>query len=154
MNAFNLEDGGMADDSGAGSDPSWSSFGKPGNAVTAPDAPPPQQGGQQGGGGSSALGGIAKTALGAFGLEDGGMSGMPSMSRMTAPHIGHMGHPFGAPQGTNGIFTAPTRVNLHKGEAAVPLSYRAGAKVRPSMAALPAAKTRQPYGGGLSGIGA
>jgi hypothetical protein len=50
-------------------------------------------------------------------------------------------------QGANGIFTAPTRVNLKPNEAVVPLSYRAGAKVRPSMAALPAAKSRQSYGG-------
>ena len=53
----------------------------------------------------------------------------------------------GPPQGTNGVFTRPTRVNLHKNEAVVPLSYRAGAKVRPSMAELPAARSRQPYGG-------
>jgi hypothetical protein len=54
------------------------------------------------------------------------------------------------PQGTNGVFTSPTRVNLSKNEAVVPLSYRAGAKVRPSFAHLPAARTtRLPYGARL-----
>lgn len=43
-------------------------------------------------------------------------------------------------QGANGIFTEPTRVNLQPGEAVVPLHYRARAKTRPSMAALPAAE--------------
>lgn len=52
----------------------------------------------------------------------------------------------GTPQGENGIFTKPTRVSLAPSEAVVPLTYRAGAKIRPSMAALPAARTRQPYG--------
>jgi hypothetical protein len=46
------------------------------------------------------------------------------------------------PQGRNGVFTKPTRVNLEPGEAAVPLTYRAKAKVRPSMASLPAARVR------------
>lgn len=45
-------------------------------------------------------------------------------------------------QGKNGVFTQPTRVNLDPGEAVVPLSYRAKAKVRPSMASLPAARVR------------
>lgn len=52
-----------------------------------------------------------------------------------------------APQVDGGIFTRPTEVSLDKNEAVVPLSYRAGAKVRPSMAALPAAKPRQSYRG-------
>lgn len=51
-----------------------------------------------------------------------------------------------AQQGRNGIFTKPTHISLAPDEAVVPLSYRAGAKIRPSMAALPAARTRQPYG--------
>jgi hypothetical protein len=37
-------------------------------------------------------------------------------------------------QGANGIFTKATMVNLLPGEAVVPLNYRAGAKVRPSVA--------------------
>jgi hypothetical protein len=53
----------------------------------------------------------------------------------------------GMPQGRGGIFTQPTEVRLQKNEAVVPLSYRAGAKTRPSMAKMPAAKTRQPYKG-------
>lgn len=52
-----------------------------------------------------------------------------------------------APQGAGGIFTKPTQVSLDKNEAVVPLSYRATAKVRPSMAAMPAAKSRQAYRG-------
>jgi hypothetical protein len=70
------------------------------------------------------LGGAARGAVSAFApkllamLEDGGTT---------------------APQGANGIFTKPTRVNLSPGEAVVPLSFRAKAKVRPSMASLPAA---------------
>lgn len=55
-------------------------------------------------------------------------------------------------QGINGIFTKPTRVNLRKNEAVVPLNYRAGAKVRPSLAALPAAHVRQAYGGARAHI--
>lgn len=43
-------------------------------------------------------------------------------------------------QGRNGIFTEPTNVKLKRTEAVVPLGYRAKAKVRPSMAALPAAR--------------
>ena len=50
-------------------------------------------------------------------------------------------------QGRDGIFTKPTQVMLGPNEAVVPLNYRAGAKVRPSFAALPAAKTRPAYGG-------
>lgn len=46
----------------------------------------------------------------------------------------------GLMQGRNGIFTKPTAVKLGRSEAVVPLGYRARAKVRPSMAALPAAK--------------
>lgn len=43
-------------------------------------------------------------------------------------------------QGANGIFTKATLVNLMPGEAVVPLSYRANAKVRPSAAvSLPSA---------------
>lgn len=49
-------------------------------------------------------------------------------------------------QGDNGIFTEATRVKLGPEDGVVPLSYRASAKIRPSMAALPAARTRQPYG--------
>ena len=75
--------------------------------------------------------GIGKVA--SLFLEDGGMS-----------HMQDAGRPR---QGANGIFTEPTRVNLDKNEAVVPLTYRAGAKVRPSMAALPAARTRASYGG-------
>ena len=65
-------------------------------------------------------------------LEDG--DAMPSLQS-------------GMTQGANGIFTSPTRVNLEPGEAVVPLTYRARAKVRPSAAALPPARTRQMYGG-------
>jgi hypothetical protein len=54
------------------------------------------------------------------------------------------------PQGANGIFTQPTRVNLAPGEAVVPLSYRASAKVRPSQAALPAAPVT--YRGGRNNV--
>lgn len=43
-------------------------------------------------------------------------------------------------QGRNGIFTKPTQVKLGRNDAVVPLNYRARAKVRPSMAALPAAR--------------
>jgi hypothetical protein len=52
---------------------------------------------------------------------------------------------FPSAQGRNGIFTQPTRVNLAKNEAVVPLSYRANAKTRPSMAAMPAAPITKPY---------
>lgn len=52
-------------------------------------------------------------------------------------------------QGKNGIFTKPTRVNLHRNEAVVPLNYRATAKARPSLASLPPAQIRgvSPYRG-------
>jgi hypothetical protein len=46
----------------------------------------------------------------------------------------------GGPEGT--IFTKPTQVHLDKGEAVVPLSYRATAKARPSMA-MPLVKSMQ-----------
>jgi hypothetical protein len=49
-------------------------------------------------------------------------------------------------QTRNGVFTSPTHVKLDPGEAVVPLGYRAQAKTRPSMANLPAAKVRRPYG--------
>ena len=49
-------------------------------------------------------------------------------------------------QERNGIFSKPTHVKLDAGEAVVPLGYRAQAKTRPSMAQLPAAKVRRPYG--------
>ena len=49
-------------------------------------------------------------------------------------------------QERNGVFTSPTHVKLDPGEAVVPLGYRAQAKTRPSMANLPAAKVRRPYG--------
>jgi hypothetical protein len=59
--------------------------------------------------------------------------------------VGASGSP--SPQGANGIFTKPTHVNLAKNEAVVPLSYRATAKTRPSMANLPAAPvTNAPHG--------
>lgn len=57
----------------------------------------------------------------------------------------------GFPQGKNGIFTKPTNVKLGPNDAVVPLNYRPGAKIRPSMAALPAARTRQPYGSAARG---
>jgi hypothetical protein len=53
----------------------------------------------------------------------------------------------GMKQGDNGIFTEPTRVTLEPGEAVVPLGYREHAKIRPAMAALPAATVRRPYRG-------
>jgi hypothetical protein len=49
-------------------------------------------------------------------------------------------------QTRNGVFNSPTHVKLDPGEAVVPLGYRAQAKTRPSMANLPAAKVRRPYG--------
>ena len=49
-------------------------------------------------------------------------------------------------QTRNGVFTSPTHVKLDPGEAVVPLGYRAQAKTRPSMANLPAARVRKPYG--------
>jgi hypothetical protein len=53
-------------------------------------------------------------------------------------------------QGANGIFTRATQVNLLPGEAVVPLTYRANAKVRPSMAtSMPAAPVT--YRGGVNG---
>jgi|SRR5581483_8360274 len=83
-------------------------------------------------------GGLSKLAGAGF-LADGGIAtgDIPKMLRNPTPGFGQMPT---APQGTNGIFTKPTRVNLSPGEAAVPLNYRAGAKVRPSFAALPAAR--------------
>jgi hypothetical protein len=85
------------------------------------------------------IGKLASAIPGLASLADGGI--------MSDPSAGSIGNFNTAPQGANGVFTKPTRVNLHKNEAVVPLSYRAGAKVRPSMAALPAARPRQPYGG-------
>lgn len=49
-------------------------------------------------------------------------------------------------QGHDGIFTRPTDITLERNEAVVPLNYRVGAKIRPSMAALPAARVRRAYG--------
>ncbi len=46
------------------------------------------------------------------------------------------------------IITSPTNVHLNQGDAVVPLSYRAKAKIRPSVAmAAMAPRMRQPYGG-------
>ena len=50
-------------------------------------------------------------------------------------------------QGANGIFTRPTHIKMASDEMAVPLGYKAGAKVRPSMAAMlpPAPRQRPSY---------
>lgn len=53
----------------------------------------------------------------------------------------------GRPQGTDGIFTQPTHIKMTPKEMAVPLGYKPHARVRPSVAMMPAAKVgRQPYG--------
>jgi hypothetical protein len=94
------------------------------------------------------MGKAAGSAVAAFApkllsfLGDGGFAAANKTSRFdrTTPipgGVAPMGVP--TPQGVNGVFTQPTRVNLAKNEAVVPLSYRATAKTRPSMASLPAA---------------
>lgn len=96
-------------------------------------------------------GGIARSFM-----EDGGFSdtamAAPSASRTPFQTPGS-GSPApvsfrrrGSFMADGGIITQPTRVRLAPGEAVVPLDYRPGAKMRPSMAALPAVRTRQPFG--------
>lgn len=152
-----MEDGGDAGDSGwvdasgampvpdAGSSPSWwqkLSQTLKSNAGTSPQ-PVSSTGNMGGGGMGSGMGsggqkwnpatpyqqlgsGLGKLALG-FGLEDGGI--MPSFEQ-----DGGSVPPAYRPQGTNGIFTRPTRVNLQPGDKVVPLTHRPYAKVRPSAA--------------------
>lgn len=101
------------------------------------------------GGVSGAVGAIGGATAGPLGkvakfLEDGDV--MPPAATQPAV-IGETGPEkvVSTQQGANGIFTQPTQVNLLPGEAVVPLSYRATAKVRPSAAGLPAAPVTNPY---------
>lgn len=88
-----------------------------------------------------------QTAKPAQPMADGGIAtdDIAKSLRNPKPGFGQMPQDIGAPQGTNGIFTKPTRVNLEPGEAVVPLSYRAGAKVRPRFATMPAARVHQGF---------
>lgn len=67
---------------------------------------------------------------------------------------GKMGIPHTKFAGNAGIFTTPTQVKLLPNEAVVPLSFRAKAKVRPSMAALPAAIVKPRFFGSMPATGA
>jgi len=60
---------------------------------------------------------------------------------------GKMGLPHTKFAGNSGVFTSPTQVKLAPNEAVVPLSFRAKAKVRPSMAMLPAAVVKPKFFG-------
>lgn len=67
---------------------------------------------------------------------------------------GKMGLPHTKFAGNSGVFTTPTQVKLAPNEAVVPLSFRAKAKVRPSMAALPAAIVKPRFFGSMPATGA
>lgn len=100
-------------------------------------------------GGVGALGGLSKATAGPLAsvakfLEDGDVMPEARQSAVIAEN-GPEKVVSTSPQGANGIFTQPTQVNLLPGEAVVPLSYRATAKVRPSAAGLPAAPVTYPY---------
>ena len=64
-------------------------------------------------------------------LEQGGMEEIHPPTHGYGPGRSYGG---GMPQGANGIFTKPTRVNLSPGDKVVPLTYRPHAKVRTSAA--------------------
>lgn len=94
----------------------------------------------------SQLGQLAGNVVSSY-LADGDVSPADYLDGPLDPMPGYMPDAPGLPDknGANGIFTKPTRVNLEPREAVVPLKYRATAKLRPHMAALPAAPQRKVY---------